>query len=73
MTYYNNQSFSTFDDENGYKCPERHDGAWWYDYCIYANLNESVCIIDNAPRERNWLKQRNVFCWVHFGCYKQKF
>ena len=39
MSYHNNQRFSTFDDDNGYTCPDRHKGGWWYDHCKYANLN----------------------------------
>ena len=37
---------------------------------VYVNLTHEI---GNTPRERNWLKQQNVFCWVHFACCKQKF
>ena len=32
--------------------------------------NVILCQKITAFWQRKWLKQQNVFCWVHFGCFK---
>ncbi|KAI8796300.1 BgiBFREP1 [Biomphalaria glabrata] len=43
LTYHNDQFFSTFDRDNDRQnrsnCAVTYLGAWWYNACLYANLN----------------------------------
>ena len=39
-------------------------------FFIFISSSTSCIVLRNLcifiPREKNWLKQQNVFCWVHF-------
>ena len=43
LSYHNSQAFSTKDQDNdgysGGSCAQAHTGAWWYNACLYSNLN----------------------------------
>ncbi|KAI0214699.1 hypothetical protein LSAT2_000175 [Lamellibrachia satsuma] len=37
--YHRHREFFTKDDDNKHGCSNRHQGGWWYGYCVRANLN----------------------------------
>ncbi|XP_047493196.1 techylectin-5B-like [Penaeus chinensis] len=39
MSYHNGMVFTTKDSPVHSVCPERHQGAWWYNDCLHSNLN----------------------------------
>ena len=42
MAHHNGHKFSTKDQDNdapGSRCANKYKGAWWYNHCLYSNLN----------------------------------
>ena len=57
LTYHNGMQFTTHDRDNdnySRNCAVRYQGAWWYKYCHYANLNGLYLRGANDDRSVVW-------------------
>ena len=61
-TYHNGMKFTTKDRDNdqldGQNCAVTYQGAWWYKYCHYSNLN-GLYLTSTSPKGINW------YHWKH--------
>lgn len=63
LTYHNGMAFSTKDKDNDLatdNCAKAHSGAWWFNSCLYSNLNGEYFYTKN-PRG-DW----NGIHWYHW-------
>lgn len=62
LAYHNNMRFSTHDADHDFcsgtcNCAEWGKGGWWYNNCLYSNLNGEY-----LPNSIEW----SSVCWWHF-------
>ena len=63
LTYHNNMKFTTKDnDQDPYysNCAVLAHGAWWYNGCIYSNLN-------GIFPGNSWIQTRKYMTWYHLN------